>query len=130
MTNCDPRSRLSKGEWSLMNICWRRGQATARQIFDDSLERRERDYRTVKTMLDRMAAKGYLEVEKLGPLCLYTPLVNRREALSEAISEFVDVVLDKTFSPLLVHLAEEESLSEEDLASLRKLVDSREEDTP
>lgn len=129
MTNSDPRSRLSKGEWLLMNICWRRGQATARQIFDDSLKRRERDYRTVKTMLDRMAAKGYLEIEKLGPLCLYTPLVNRRETLSEAISEFVDIVLDKTFSPLLVHLAEEESLSEEDLASLRKLVDSSEEDT-
>jgi len=111
-----------------MNLCWRRGKATARQIYEDSLARRRRDYRTVKTLLDRIAAKGYLRVEKLGPLCLYTPRVSRREATSRAIREFVDVVLDRTLAPLFLHLAEQEDLTEEDLAALRRLVDGDRED--
>ncbi len=118
------RPPLSKSEWMLMNICWRRGRSTARQIFDESLESYERDYRTVKTMLDRMVTKGYLAVEKLGPLCLYQPAVPRREAVSGAIREFIDTVLDRTVAPLFVHLADEEELSEEELDALQKLVDS------
>ncbi len=109
-----------------MNLCWKRGRATARQIYEDSLARRRRDYRTVKTMLDRIAAKGYLKVEKLGPLCLYTPVVSRREATSRAIREFIDVVLDRTLAPLFLHLAEEEELDEEELAALRRLIEKEE----
>lgn len=118
-------ARLSRGEWALMNLCWKRGKATARQIYEDSLDRRQRDYRTVKTMLDRMAVKGFLDVEKLGPLCLYTPAVPKREALAGAIHDFFDVVLDRTLSPLLLHLAGEEELSDEDLETLRRLVESK-----
>ncbi|RMG46780.1 MAG: hypothetical protein D6718_05005 [Acidobacteria bacterium] len=120
------RPPLSKSEWALMNLCWKRGRATARQIYEDSLARRRRDYRTVKTMLDRIAAKGYLKVEKLGPLCLYTPVVSRREATSRAIREFIDVVLDRTLAPLFLHLAEEEDLDEEELAALRRLIEKEE----
>ncbi len=118
-------ARLSRGEWALMNLCWKRGQATARQIYEDSLDRQKRDYRTIKTMLDRMAAKGFLKVEKLGPLCLYTPAVQRGEVLAGALHDFFDVVLDRTLSPLLLHLAEEEELSDEDLETLRRLVESK-----
>lgn len=125
MSERESAARLSRGEWALMNLCWKRGKATARQIYEDSLGRRERDYRTVKTMLDRMAAKGFLEVEKLGPICLYTPAVPRREALAGAIHDFFDVVLDRTLAPLLLHLADEEELSEEDLETLRRLVESK-----
>ena len=121
-------ARLSRGEWALMNLCWKRGRATARQIYEDSLNRQQRDYRTIKTMLDRMASKGFLEMEKLGPLCLYTPAVPRREALAGAIHDFFDVVLDRTLSPLLLHLAGEEKLSEEDLATLRRLVEGKDKE--
>ena len=119
----EPLPKLSKAEWTVMNRCWRRGQATARQIHDDGAATGQRDYRTTKTLLDRIVAKGYLEVEKLGPLCLYTPAVSRRDALAGAIREFVDVVLDRTLAPLFLHLAEEEELSDEELAALEKLLE-------
>ncbi len=114
--------RLSRTEWTLMNICWRLGKSTARQVYEESLDRRERDYQTVKTLLDRIAAKGYLEIEKLGPLCLYTPIVKRSAALATAIEDFTHTVLDNTLAPVFVHLADSGRLQEEELESLRELL--------
>lgn len=115
--------RLSSTEWRIMNLCWRLGKSTARQIHEASLEERKRDYQTVKTLLDRIVKKGYLEMEKLGPLCLYTPAVERQAATTGAIDEFTETVLDRTLAPLFVHLAEREDLSEEDVRALRELVE-------
>ena len=120
------RPPLSKTEWRIMNHCWRLGQATARQVWERSLEQHDRDYQTVKTLLDRITVKGYLEVEKLGNLCLYTPTVDRRTAAGEAVHEFVDVVLDKALAPLFVYLAEKEDLSQEELDTLERLVEREE----
>ena len=130
MTQTDKSLKaLSRGEWRLMNLCWRLGRSTARQVYEASPELKKRDYRTVKTMLDRIAAKGYLTIDKLGPLSLYTPAVERRQAISDAIQDFVDVVLDRTLAPLFVHLASrrELELGDDELEALEKLLHREEE---
>ena len=114
--------RLSRTEWTLMNICWRLGKSTARQVYEESLDHRERDYQTVKTLLDRIGAKGYLKIEKLGPLCLYSPIVARSAALGAAIEDFTRTVLDDTLAPVFVHLANSRQMKEEELDSLRELL--------
>ena len=91
----------------------------------DSLNEKQRDYQTIKTMLDRMAAKGYLAVEKLGPLCLFSPAVKRSQAVALAIDEFVGTVLDDTLAPLLVHLANDGKMSPEELDELEKILSER-----
>ena len=116
---------LSKTEWILMNHCWRMGRSTARQVYEQTLKKKKRDYRTVKTLLDRIAVKGYLRVEKLGPLCLFTPVVKRSRALARAIEEFTATVLDDTLAPLFLHLANEHDMTEEEIETLRKLLDER-----
>ncbi|MFC1573965.1 BlaI/MecI/CopY family transcriptional regulator, partial [Candidatus Latescibacterota bacterium] len=64
------RNELSKTEWSLMNICWKKGKVSAREIYEETLKEKQRGYQTVKTMLDRMVGKGFLEREKFGPIWL------------------------------------------------------------
>ena len=120
---------LSKTEWLLMNICWKKGQASAREIYEETLRDKKRGYQTVKTMLDRMVAKGYLAREKFGPIWLYKPTVSRKQALGREIESFVNTVLDKTFAPLFAHLAKKEKLSREEIDALKKLIEEYEEDT-
>ena len=117
------RRALSKAEWKVMTICWRLGKATARQVYEQTLKDQRREYRTVKTLLDRIAVKGYVRTEKLGPLVLYAPAVARRKALTAAISEFVENVLDHSVAPLYLHLADQSELDEEEETALRTLLD-------
>lgn len=113
---------LSKAEWLVMNECWKQGRCTARQIFDQAPSRKSWSYQTVKTMLDRLTAKGYLRCDKLGPLCLYEPAVARAGVVSRSIEAFRETVLGTTLVPLFAHLASER-LSEDEIASLKKLID-------
>jgi len=113
---------LSKAEWLVMNLCWKRGRSTARQIFDESPSHRTWSYPTVKTMLDRLTAKGYLKREKLGPLCLYEPLVARERVVGRSIDTFWTTVLGKTLAPLFAHLTQHEKLSADEITTLKKLI--------
>ena len=118
---------LSKTEWLLMKISWTQGKSTARQIYEEALKKKDWGYQTVKTMLDRIVNKGYLRREKLGPLCLYQPAVSRSEVVKKAIQIFADTVLDNTFAPLFVHLAKGKKLTDEEIASLKKLIEEYKE---
>lgn len=111
-----------------MKICWRGGPFTARQIYDEAVKSRDWEYVTVKTMLDRLVSKGFLSREKLGPLCLYKTCVARSRVVNRAIDSFLDTVLDDALAPLFLHLAKGKTLSEEELAALRKLVEKHEEE--
>ena len=118
-------SKLSKTEWTIMNICWKKGKSSARDIYDESLKEKKRSYHTVKTMLDRMVKKNYLEREKFGPIWLYKPLVSRSRTISKEIESFADTVLDNTFTPLLSFFAEKHELTDEEIAALEKLIEEK-----
>jgi predicted transcriptional regulator len=111
----------------MMNLCWRLGTATARQVHEQAVARKVREYRTIKTMLDRIAAKGYLKVEKVGPVRVYTPIVERSAAVKNAIEDFVVNVLDNSVAPVLVHLADTDRISDQDVERLKALVADNDE---
>ncbi|MFC1490287.1 BlaI/MecI/CopY family transcriptional regulator [Candidatus Latescibacterota bacterium] len=117
---------LSSAERSLMKICWDKGQVSARVIFEDSLIEKKRSYHTVKTMLDRMVGKGFLNREKFGPIWLYKPAVSRTKVLAHEIEDFANNVLDNTFTPLFLHLSKKEKLSDEEIDTLKKLIKEQE----
>ena len=121
------RSELSNTEWFLMKICWEKGRVSARIIFEETLKEKKRGYQTVKTMLDRMVAKGYLEREKFGPIWLYKPAVLRSKVIAREIEKFANTVLDNTFATLFVHLAKKEKLTEEEIEALKNLIEEHEE---
>ncbi len=108
-----------------MNICWRLGSATGKEIWHESLAEQHREYQTVKTLLDRIAAKGYLTVDKVGPVSVFAPACERSQALTRAIRHFVDEVLDRSVAPLYLHFAEHEDLTEGEVRKLRRLLDRR-----
>jgi len=122
------KKSLTKTEWSIMKICWEKGEATARTIYDESLKEKTRGYQSVKTMLDRLVDKGYLNRKKFGPIWLYKPTVARAKVLGSAIDSFVNTVLDNTFTPLLAHFAKKENLSPEEIEALKKLIKKKKED--
>ena len=105
-----------------MNICWKLGKSSARDIYEETLRERKRGYQTVKTMLDRLVVKGYLAREKFGPIWLYEPAVPRAKALSREIDTFVGTVLDNTVAPFFIYLAGKERLTDEEIAALKKII--------
>ena len=78
---------------------------------------------TVLTMMERLRNKGYLERSRDdGGAYRYSPCVSRAELLRALVGDFTERMLGGSLQPFVAYLAEETELSDEELATLRKLV--------
>ncbi len=80
-------------------------------------------YGTIKTLVNRMAGKGWLDTQRVGNSYLYRPAVERAKAIHQALQEFSTRVLDGMLSPVVAYFSEKEQLSDEDAKELQSLLD-------
>lgn len=121
---------LTRAEWVVMKTCWTKGKCTAREVHEAVSRQKDWQYQTVKTMLDRLVGKGYVRMDKIGPICLYVPAISQNKVMTRALDSFVGTVLDGAFAPLLAHLAKGKRLTDDEIASLKRLIEEHEEDQP
>lgn len=88
-----PKERLSPSEWQIMQICWRLGSCTVREVLREDSKAHNRDYRTILTFMTRMATKGWLIVRKRGNTNRYSPSVAEGTALEAEIRRFLETVV-------------------------------------
>jgi BlaI family transcriptional regulator, penicillinase repressor len=119
---------LTKTEWLIMKSCWSKGKCTAREVYEEALKQKTWQYQTVKTMLDRLVQKGYITMDKIGPICLYEPAISQTKVMAKAMDSFLWTVLDGTVAPMLAHLAKGRKLNDTEMASLKKLIEQQEEE--
>jgi BlaI family penicillinase repressor len=110
-----------------MRICWDKGKSSAKIIYEESLKSKKRSYVTVKTILDRLAKKGYLEREMFGPIVLYTPIISQKSATSHTIDDFIKTVMGDHVAPIFMHLFKKKKYRDE-INKLKHIIDEMEEE--
>ena len=115
---------LTDHELRLMNVLWRDGDGTVADVVA-GLEPPPLAYSTVLTTLRTLEQKGYIAHEEEGRAYVYRPLIQRSEAARSA----VDLVLGRFFgnSPgqLAVTLLGDAPLSEDELATISRMIAQR-----
>lgn len=115
--------RLTDAEWTLMHAVWGRGKATVRELHADVEGESGWAYSTVKTMLERLAAKGLLVESRVGPVKQYAARRPRQTTVTREVGRFLDRVLDDSMSPLVHYIAKARGLSDQDVAALRRILE-------
>lgn len=117
---------LTDSEWKIMNAVWTLGEATTREVLEALGSDVEWAYTTVKTMLDRLVAKGALGEEKRNPASVYRPLLERESARQNAVESLLERAFGGAFGSMVSFLLEREKLSARDRARLEALVEEEE----
>ena len=78
---------------------------------------------TTKTLLRRLVEKGYLQARQVGNSFLYRPAQPAIKTLTGAADALLGNAVEGLVGPLLAHMVKTSSLSAEDLAQLRALLD-------
>jgi BlaI family penicillinase repressor len=118
--------RLSDGEWKVMQVVWDSGPVTARDVLDAVAPETRWAYTTVKTMLDRLVAKGALTLDRAATAGVYKSALSRENARRTAVEGLVERAFEGAFAPLLRFAVEGRTLTDEDRAALRSLLDEEE----
>src|SRR5262245_3119859 len=124
MADSAPES-LSRAEWKVMKIVWRRGRAAAREVVAEASNAHDWRPSTIKTLLKRLVDKGHLKTTRVGNSFLYEPIEEPLPALQRAGDTLLDHAVEGLAGPLLVHLVKRSRLSAEELAELRSLLDAK-----
>jgi predicted transcriptional regulator len=117
---------LTEHELAIMQIVWQRPAVTVRDVYEELLKRRKIAYTTVMTMMGILETKGYLKRNRDAKAYVYRPTKGKSKVLGSMVSDFVNRVFDGSAKPLLVHLVENEHLSQEELDEIAGLLKGKE----
>lgn len=102
-----------------MKVVWRLGPVTVRQVYEDLLKQRQIAYTTVMTMMNILETKGFLKKKSGDKAFVYAPSKPEKQVIRAMVREFVDRVFNGAAEPLLVHLVEDDKLSQKELDEIR-----------
>lgn len=125
MRSRSPRDiALSDAEWRIMRCLWQsEAPSTARDVLERlPASRRRWAYTTVKTMLDRLAAKGAVAADRSGSTTAYRARVQEADARRRALKSLLDRAFDGAIASLLGFMGQEGQLTARDRRELEALL--------
>lgn len=114
--------RASDSEMQVLSALWDKAPQTAADLTQRIGKINGWTQATVKTLLARLVQKGAVTAEADGRRYLYSPAVERADAVGEESQRFVDRLFGGRVSPMIAHLAEREALSDTDIAEIEALL--------
>lgn len=120
-----PNVELTEAEWSVIKAVWDHEPCTAPAIQEKLFQATGWHYSTVRTLMDRMVAKGVLKAKKKGKLTVYQSAVTRAQAQSGELLYALKHAFNGALTPMVQCLLENNDLNAAELAKLETLIKAR-----
>ena len=117
---------LTEVEWEIMKVVWEKEPCAAGTVQESLVESRDRAYSTVKTTMDRMVEKGFLEIQRIRNLQLFKSRISELDAKRGEFRKMLKRAFDGALTPMMQFLIEHEGLSKEEASQLRQLASGAE----
>ena len=120
-----PNVELTESEWSVIKAVWETEPCTAPVIQEKLFKPTGWHYSTVRTLMDRMVAKGVLKAKKAGKLTIYQSAVTRAQAQSGELLYALKHAFNGALTPMVQCLLENNDLGAAELAKLEALIKAK-----
>jgi len=116
---------ISDAEWLVMRVIWRLGKAAAADVIAELGKTQDWNHRTIRTLLGRLVEKGALATESDGHRYTYRPRVTQQKCIRAESRSFLNKVFGGDAKELLVHFAQEASITTDQIEELKRLLESK-----
>lgn len=121
------RPALANSELAVMDLLWRHGRMTARQIKEELYPDADKaQHGTVQRLLQRLEDKGFVERDRDLPVHLFSAAITREAYGGGQLECLAERLTAGSIAPLITHLVEEKKLSRDDIKRLRRLLGEQE----
>ena len=117
--------RLGTLQKAVMETVWELGEATVQQVLAQLGKKKELAYTTVLSAMQKLEKAGWLKHREEGRVYIYQATRSREEEGKNSLRKFMEHVFDGDPLLLFQHPLEDQRLSAEDLAALKKMIDQR-----
>jgi BlaI family penicillinase repressor len=116
------KAELTEAQWIIMKVIWENEPCAAGTVQEALENSKDWAYSTVKTTMDRMANKGFLKIQKIRNLQLFSSVISEVDAKRGEFRKMLKRAFDGALTPMMQFLIEHEGLSKTESQQLRKLV--------
>jgi predicted transcriptional regulator len=116
---------LTEAEWAIIKAVWGNEPCTAPDIQEKLQRNTHWSYSTVRTLMDRMVAKGLLVAEKAGKVTLFKSAVTREQAQRSELLYALKHAFNGALTPMVQCLLDTEQLTADELAEIESLIKAR-----
>ncbi len=120
-----PSVELTEAEWSVIKAIWENEPCTAPAIQDKLFPLTGWTYSTVRTLMDRMVAKGVLKAKKEGKLTIYQSVITRAQAQRGELFYALKHAFNGALTPMVQCLLENNRLDAAELKELESLIKAK-----
>ncbi len=123
---------LGKLEAGIMEILWRRSEASVREVFEELNAYRPLAYTTVLSTMRNLERKGFLQRSKSGTAHLYRPSYTPERLARLTVNQVLNGLLDGFGQPFLAGLTDTGPEKEliETIERLEQLLDESDKGAP
>jgi BlaI family transcriptional regulator, penicillinase repressor len=116
---------ISELEQVVMDFVWAHGPTTAEACREGLAARHPLKDSTIRTLLRRLEAKGYLRHEVDGRTYLYRPVERQQTVAARAVKQIIDKLCGGSVEQLLVGMVDHEVLDPKQLQHLAQKIASK-----
>jgi BlaI family penicillinase repressor len=116
------RYELTEAEWDIIEVVWEHEPCAAPTVQEELAARKKWTYSTVKTLMDRMVAKGLLTTERIRNLILYRSAISQKDAQRGELMRTVKRAFGGTFTPMMQFMLDDNALSRQELEDLEEMI--------
>jgi len=115
---------VTDAELNVLQVLWQHGPLTIRSIAEIlEPERVDAYYSTVKKLLERLDAKGFVQREAQGIAFRYEAAIDRDDLVGRRLQEVAETLCEGSLTPLLTQLAQHHDLNKKQQKALMALID-------
>ena len=118
--------RPTDAELGILRVLWRRGPSTVRQIHEEMAQRSPTVYTTVLKLLQIMTEKGLVQRDESERAHVYMARLPEEQTLGQLVGDLLDRAFEGSSSRLVMRALESRPATREELAEIRRLLDSME----
>jgi BlaI family transcriptional regulator, penicillinase repressor len=114
---------ISAAESVVMEVLWRHSPMATEDVMAALEPQAKWQESTVKTLLNRLLKKGAISARKDGRRYLYSPLLKRKQWISNESVGFLNRLFEGRVAPLVAHFSQQRKLGKNDIADLKRLIE-------
>jgi BlaI family transcriptional regulator, penicillinase repressor len=118
--------RPTDSELEILNVLWRRGPSTVREVQEVLLENKDIGYTTVLKLMQIMAEKKLVRRDESNRTHIYEAEKAQDETQRQLLSDLLDRAFNGSATKLVMQALSSKKASREELAEIRQVLDELE----
>lgn len=115
---------VTETEFAILNVLWDREPVTVREIVEAIYEEHTHSlHASVKSLLERLADKGFVVCQRQGTTHRFTASVARESFVAQQLQLLADSNFGGSLAPLLTSLVDKVKLGHKDREAIRKIIE-------